>query len=812
VPDREAAAARTPARDPHAVLPRGFALKSVLPGRLRLKRVGPIGPSVDALAERLRGADGIEVRVRAAAASLVIAFDPSSSTAEAALAGAGIVEPSARAPSQESAPAVAGKWTTASALPGRIRLRHAAIGRSPRVVQELDARLTVLLGVEHHSLSPAASSVTVHYDARALPRARLIELLDALVREAAAASRGEPVRPIDTGLFQVTASTATLLLATASLAVPSLTGAALFCASMVAGRIFSSAIHALTVEHRLRVDVLDATVITLALYYRFAFPAAFMVWIVDVSNVLLQASSRTSRRRLLRIFGVPSHVARRIEGDVERELPVAELQRGDVVVVRAGDQVPVDGVVVEGSGLIDQSALTGEFAPSEKAAGDRVLCMTTAIAGTLRVRVARTGADTNAARLVRLLEHSLEHKARVQTMTERFADLMVVPTFVLGGVGYALQGAGAMMAVINADYGTGIRISGPLALLTSVSACARNGILVKKAQALEAMSKVDTVVFDKTGTLTDEVPEVAAVHVFDPASDREQVLRLAAFAEQRSSHPVARAIRRAVPGGPLPPAEGVEYEVGLGIRVPWEGRLLRVGSRRFMQSEGVAVTGAAEEIWNAIHGAGGSSVLVALDAGLVGFLDLRAGARAEAARVVAALRARRRIRRLCLFSGDHEAPTRALARSIGIDEWRADLLPQDKAALIKELQAAGSTVAMVGDGINDTVGLVQADCSISMRGAADAATDAADVILMDGTLARFPLLLRAADNLTRNLRKSFALTILPNSICIGGALLGVFGLGSSLIFNNVFNLLTAFNGLRAQRSLGEGETAEIRAW
>lgn len=307
-------------------------------------------------------------------------------------------------------------------------------------------------------------------------------------------------------------------LAIGSLFVPALTPAALAWTVVAASPILWSAVRSLAAERRLRIDVLDSVIVTLAVAYRRALPAAFMVWAVDLSYVLLNASSQAARRTLAELFGLPTQTARLLRTDgSEVECRVNELNKGATVVVRSGEQVPVDGVVVQGDALVDQSALTGEHAPVEKGRGEVVLAMSVVLTSRIHVRVERTGEETSASQMVRFIEQAAEHKVQLQSLTERFAERLVIPTLALGGVGYVTAGPDAMMAVINADFGTGIRIAGPLAMFTSLSAAANHGILLKRGRVLEELADIDAVVFDKTGTVTEEVPVVQAVVSLDPS-------------------------------------------------------------------------------------------------------------------------------------------------------------------------------------------------------------------------------------------------------------------------------------------------------
>ncbi|HEV7515998.1 MAG TPA: HAD-IC family P-type ATPase, partial [Thermoanaerobaculia bacterium] len=268
-------------------------------------------------------------------------------------------------------------------------------------------------------------------------------------------------------------------------------------------------------------------------------------------------------------------------------------------------------------------------------------------------------------------------------------------------------------------------------------------------------------------------------------------------AEQRLEHPIARALReRAAQSGlVLPAVDASSYRVGLGILVRIAGEPVRLGSVRFMAREAIPIPPEVGAEVAAVHEAGHSALLLAVGARLVGLIEIRASTRPEAARVVDRLRSRWGIREIHLLSGDHEAATRSFAEKLGISRYLSEVLPQEKAEYVRQLQLAGRKVVMVGDGVNDAIALSQADCSVSFHGAADVATDVADMVLMDGDLDKLDLILDLSAQLDTNIRRSFGLILVANSVCIAGALLGFFGIGTSLVLNNVFNLASALNGL-----------------
>jgi Cu2+-exporting ATPase len=317
---------------------------------------------------------------------------------------------------------------------------------------------------------------------------------------------------------------------------------------------------------------------------------------------------------------------------------------------------------------------------------------------------------------------------------------------------------------------------------------------------------MDAVIFDKTGTLTQETPMVGNVICCDGASfNEEKILAYVACAEKKFSHPIARAIRQraAELNLQLPIIDDSQYHVGFGIDVQVNGDALKVGSMRYMQRESVLIPGHISSHLEDIHKEGRSAVFAAVNDHLVGVIELHASSRPEAYSIIKTLREKRNIEEIYLISGDHQAATRALAERLGIPNYFAEVLPQDKAKYVKMLQAKGLKVAMVGDGINDSVALSQANYSISLRGAADIATDIADIVFVEGNLSKFDMLFQISDNLRNNVRRSFGLIVVPNTVCIMGAFTGLVGLGTSLVLNNGFNTIATVNGLSLYNSVME---------
>jgi Cu2+-exporting ATPase len=361
------------------------------------------------------------------------------------------------------------------------------------------------------------------------------------------------------------------------------------------------------------------------------------------------------------------------------------------------------------------------------------------------------------------------------------------------------------MAVVNSDLGTGIRMAAPLAMLSTLALCARKGVLVKDGRALDLLCEIDTVLFDKTGTLTRERPEVGkviAANGYNPL----QILRFAAAAERRFHHPIALAIlqKAAEQGLRLPMTDLTQYKVGYGITVGVDGHRVRVGSRRFMELEGVLLTREVDDALEEAHREGHSMVMVVVDDQLGGALELRASVRPEVRGIVQGLR-ERGIKHIAVISGDHEAPTRRLSEELGMDRYFAQVLPADKAEYVEQLQREGRKVCFVGDGINDAIALKKANVSISLRGATSIATDTAHVVFMEQSLGKLCELRDIARDLDRNVRNSWLMILGPNIACIAGVFTLGFGIGASVVTNNIAALASLANGLLPMRRVAQLE-------
>lgn len=524
-----------------------------------------------------------------------------------------------------------------------------------------------------------------------------------------------------------------------------------------------------------------------------------------VAEKLVNRTQEHAKTSLISVFAEQPRSVWMLHNNTEIEVPVDRLKPGDWVVVAAGQIIGVDGTVTEGYATVDQHILTGESRPVEKNRGEEVFAGTVVLQGRIVVQAEKTGAETVAAQVGQLLERTTDYRVGVQLKGEAMADQTALPLLALGALALPVVGRVGSTAVLFSGIGDTIRVTAPTSVLNFLRLISQEGILVKDGRALELLVDVDTFVFDKTGTLTQDEPHVGAIHTVGAMAE-DDLLRLAGAAEEKQSHPIARAILAEVKrrGLTLPRVTWAEYEVGYGLQVAVAGQQVRVGSRRFMTDSGIVISTPIQAHQTLCDQRGYSLVYVAVDGRLAGAIELQPTIRAEAGEIIAELRARNL--NVVIISGDHPEPTRHLAAQLGIGRYFAHTRPEDKAALIAELQAEGRKVCFVGDGINDSIALKQANVSISLNGAASMAVDTAAIILMDGSLRKLPTLLRFVDDLDVNMRRNMYASLAPGALIIGGAFflhLGV--LGAITIYNiglliGMANAMTpALSGAKSER-------------
>jgi len=524
--------------------------------------------------------------------------------------------------------------------------------------------------------------------------------------------------------------------------------------------VYKRAYHSVKAEHKLTLPVL-VTVNQVLLWGSGFYVIGGVIFILtNAGQKISYLTEVRSEQQIVNIFGkLPRHVWVLSEG-VEVEIPFDELQTGAILVIRAGQMIPIDGVIIDGMASIDQHRLTGESQPAEKAVGDAVLAATVVLAGKIQVQVEKTGEATVAAQIGEMLSKTASYQMSITTQAAQMANRSVGPTLAVAALAWLLIGPAGATAITSTMFGINLWISGPLALRNYLMVATRRSILIKDGRSLDLLTEIDTVIFDKTGTLTLDQPHVSQVHTFTDL-DSTDVLRYAAAVEQRQSHPIARSILAYADehGISLPEIDDTRYEMGYGLKAGIEGRLIRVGSDRFMTLEEIPLPPTVQTLQEACHAEGHSLVMVAVDDRLVGAIELVPTIRPEAKSVIDELRQRNID--FYIISGDQEGPTRKLAQTLGIEHYFANTLPENKAQLVEQLQQEGRAVCFVGDGINDAIALKKANVSVSLRGSTTVAMDTAQIVLMDTTLEQLPLLFTLAEEMKANLKTTQLLAFVP---------------------------------------------------
>ncbi|MGB5736152.1 MAG: heavy metal translocating P-type ATPase [Thiohalocapsa sp.] len=526
--------------------------------------------------------------------------------------------------------------------------------------------------------------------------------------------------------------------------------------------------------------VLEAVVLPGTLIAGHFLAVAFAFWFLYFALNNVAKAKWKANQNLANVFVAPSRQAVYVMRDgVELESTLKDLRLGDILVLDAGQIVPVDGTITEGNASIDQHMLTGEAQPMEKLPGDPVLAATLLLEGRIKVRVERTGSETLANQSTQILTQMTRFTDDLELRGTDAADRLALPLFLMGSATGLFLGAGRGLAITWSPLDDALYVAGPLNVLNFLNISLRRNILVKDGRALEVLRRVDTFVFDKTGTLTTDVPEVIAVHACTGLS-RTEILRYAAAAEQKQLHPIALAILAAAStdGIDLPAVEGESIKKGFGVTVSIEAQTVSIGSARFMDLLSLEVPEALQSVEERCQADGHSVIHVAIDHTIIGAIELHASVRAEAAQTVSRLR--KQGYRVCIISGDNERPTQHLARQLGIDCCFAETLPQDKGKLIQAMQQAGRVVCYVGDGINDAIALKQAEVSVSLRGASTIATDTAQIVLMNQDLEQLLELIAIAKRLERNFKASVLLGAAPTVGIIAGVYLFQLSLASAV--------------------------------
>ena len=676
----------------------------------------------------------------------------------------------------------------------------------------LERRLKPLAGVEMLSADVIGQRLHVKYDAAKLSTGALVDAVGQtgmrmwLEHEEPRASTAG----LRTRVVLMAASGAGILAGVGlSAAGEARWSAAVLAVAALVGAIYPAR-RALTAlrTRTLDINVLMVVAVAGALALGEALEAASVVFLFAVAQWLEVRALDRARQAIRALLDLAPRTAFVRRDGIERALPVEEIRPGDLVIVRPGEKVAVDGIVMAGASEVNEAPLTGESLPVAKGHGHEVFAGTINGRGALELQVARVGRDTRVARIIHLVEDAQAQRAPVQSFVDRFARVYTPAVIVL-----AVVLAVAPPLLFGADAGTwfyralsllviacpcALVISTPVSFVAALSAAARHGVLVKGGAHLERLADVTVVAFDKTGTLT---TGRLAIHDVIPAgtASADEVLRFAAAVESRSEHPIGRAIVEHARRAGLEIPESVSFTAipGLGAEARVGGRLVRVGNHRLLQAHGCS---ADEASLVSATATAGPRVLVAVDGVLLGAIGVQDQPRETAREAIELLR-EQGVRKVVMLTGDADSTARLVAAAVGVDAHHAELTPDEKYQLVRTLRDAKTTVLMVGDGVNDAPALAAADVGAAMGAAgSDAAIEAADVALMSDELLKLPYAIRLARATLRNVRTNVAVSLVLKAAFLIAAVAGYATLWMAVLADTGASVIVVANALRLLRA------------
>lgn len=491
-----------------------------------------------------------------------------------------------------------------------------------------------------------------------------------------------------------------------------------------------------------------------------------------------------------------------IKEDTEVQVHSNEIAVGDIVIVNAGDTIPIDGHIVEGQALVNQASMTGESVPVEKKRGDNVLSGTVIEEGRIKIWAEYVGKNTATARVSNYIQDALNQQSKTSQNAYKLADKLVPMTLGLAGFAYVMtRDWQRVAAVLQADYSCALKLATPVAFKSTLKHAGENGMMIKGSQTLENLSEVDTVVFDKTGTLTYGDLEVEEVKVFGKGWSKKSVLDLAASAEEHYFHPVAEAVVKAAKSEDFVHVhhDEVEFIVSHGVVTYSEGKKVVIGNRHFLEDdEGITFTKSQMKVREKYKADGKILLFIGYDHKLLGMIVLNDHIREDAKDMVLRLRASG-IKNIYMLTGDIQSKAEEVGTLLGIDKVYADLKPTDKADIVKSLSTKGAKVAFVGDGINDAPALINAHVGISMAKSADIATATADVSLLKDSIMSIAELKELSDKTMKLIKSNYHVTVGANSAILLAATFGkISPITTSLLHNGttVGLLVRAIRGVR----------------
>ena len=567
--------------------------------------------------------------------------------------------------------------------------------------------------------------------------------------------------------------------------------------------VLKNGINSLIKNKRPNADTLSSSAIISSILLGKESAALTIMFLEEVSELLTVYTMEKTRGAIKDMLSVgENYVWKEISEDNVKRVPIEEIQKDDIIVVQTGEKISVDGKIIRGEALIDQSSITGEYMPIKKSVGEEVYAGTIIKNGNISIIAEKVGDERTVSRIIKLVEDANSNKADIQNYADTFSAQLIPLNFILAGIVYAsTRNITKAMSMLVIDYSCGIRLSTAVAFSAAINTAAKNGILVKGSNFIEELSKAETVIFDKTGTITEGKPKVQSIEVFDNSISENEMIGLAGAAEEQSSHPLATAIMSEIKdrGIEIPKhnkiktvvSRGVETKVGKGK----EAKTIRVGSKKYMLENNIDLT-LATEAERGIISRSEIGLYVAQDEKIIGLIGVSDPPRENIKKAINRLR-NYGVDDIVLLTGDLRQQAETIASRMSIDRYESELLPEDKAKNILKFQSKGSNVIMIGDGVNDAPALSYANVGVALGSTrTDVAMEAADITITQDNPLLVPGVIGLSKSTVKTIKENFAMVIGLNTFALVLGATGILAPIYASVLHNSTTILVVMNSLK----------------
>ena len=567
--------------------------------------------------------------------------------------------------------------------------------------------------------------------------------------------------------------------------------------------VLKNGINSLIKNKRPNADTLSSSAIISSILLGKESAALTIMFLEEVSELLTVYTMEKTRGAIKDMLSVgENYVWKEISEDNVKRVPIEEIKKDDIIVVQTGEKISVDGKIIRGEALIDQSSITGEYMPIKKSVEDDVYAGTIVKNGNISIIAEKVGDDRTVSRIIKLVEDANSNKADIQNYADTFSAQLIPLNFILAGIVYAsTRSLTKAMSMLVIDYSCGIRLSTAVAFSAAINTAAKNGILVKGSNFIEELSKAETVIFDKTGTITEGKPKVQSIEIFDNSISENEIIGLAGAAEEQSSHPLATSIMSEIKdrGIEIPKhnkiktvvSRGVETKIGKGK----EAVTIRVGSKKYMLENNIDLT-LATNAERGIYSRGEIGLYVAQDEKIIGHIGVSDPPRENIKKAINRLR-NYGVDDIVLLTGDLRQQAETIASRMSIDRYESELLPEDKAKNILKFQSKGSNVIMIGDGVNDAPALSYANVGVALGGTrTDVAMEAADITITQDNPLLVPGVIGLSKSTVKTIKENFAMVIGLNTFALVLGATGILAPIYASVLHNSTTILVVMNSLK----------------